>query len=734
MDIKTSPMQRAQFKNFMRSMSAPSMPQVLPNIGMGVPSPDQTMAPMPTNPMMNIDIFSQPVQYMADGGYAGSGMERGRGGTGMGDVGFSGASEAPSVSGPSIDLGGGGGSNNDALSDILSPAPQQSFDMPGMDILGNVLNMPGVGSNLPSPIQGAMDIMSQGVTMPGPMGIGSLNIQPTFSGSLSDPNLGIQGLYSVNFEDGGAVTVPKTSDVRGMPHKLAYITEEEAGILKALGGTGEMHNGIPSYRPAGDTGAVAAGTSSSSGSGNGNGGGGANNSNNGGTAFGVDGVSATGSTATDAAIGFTSGEGTNVAGQNFGGLTGAPSSVVADAVSAAAQAAKGGGDLSAQQNAATNVISGGLAPDVAAVSALGGETTDTDVDVSAVMGLLSDLNIAPTQTEQTVDPTNGLLSMLAEESMMNDLNAYNAENQANAQAEQAMNNALAAIGYVAPAANTDLSAMIADAAASDNAYGISPTGYNLANQQTGYVSPVQSGQTGQYTVNGVPVSEQFAQQMIANQQQVVEGLPSPSAGLLGYMGKVPGLMSGLMALTGFNPEAQAAEAYGKMLAMEGAQVDEAGNITAPAGRGTLNYSQTLGGVTYSGMPDASYSGPFSGLVTNDPSVGPQGGMDVGIVKPIASDIQSEDVTQTPPNQIGGILDGGVTTPESNQSGQSVVVPSTRVSSPFFMRPQAAFDPSQILTAEYFRNLLTPAKPLAMQKGGSVIDAAAERFLGSLRAA
>jgi len=116
-------------------------------------------------------------------------------------------------------------------------------------------------------------------------------------------------------------------------------------------------------------------------------------------------------------------------------------------------------------------------------------------------------------------------------------------------------------------------------------------------------------------------------------------------------------------------------------------------------------------------------------------------MDVGVVKPIASDIQSEDVTQAPPNQIGGILDGGVTTPEANQQAsvttpavQSVVVPSTRTTSPFFMRPQATFDPSQILTAEYFQNLLTPSRPLGMQKGGSVIDAAAERFLGSLRAA
>ena len=135
----------------------------------------------------------------------------------------------------------------------------------------------------------------------------------------------------------------------------------------------------------------------------------------------------------------------------------------------------------------------------------------------------------------------------------------------------------------------------------------------------------------------------------------------------------------------------------------------------------VNHPGFLGGTVYTGQ--------------NLPTFGGGGNREaMPPVLPLPTDIQSEDVTQTPPNQIGGIIDGGVTTPESNQPSQSVVVPSTRVSSPFFMRPQAAFDPSQILTAEYFQNLLTPQRPLAMQKGGSVIDAAAEQFLGSLRAA
>ena len=60
------------------------------------------------------------------------------------------------------------------------------------------------------------------------------------------------------------VTLPKRTTIGGMPHKLAYITPQEGDLLKRMGGSGEMHKGVPSYRPAGDTGATAAGSSTSS--------------------------------------------------------------------------------------------------------------------------------------------------------------------------------------------------------------------------------------------------------------------------------------------------------------------------------------------------------------------------------------------------------------------------------------------------------------------------------------
>jgi hypothetical protein len=45
------------------------------------------------------------------------------------------------------------------------------------------------------------------------------------------------------------VTAPKTRLVQKQPHLLAYITPAEASLLKENGGTGEMVNGIPAFRP-----------------------------------------------------------------------------------------------------------------------------------------------------------------------------------------------------------------------------------------------------------------------------------------------------------------------------------------------------------------------------------------------------------------------------------------------------------------------------------------------------
>jgi len=53
--------------------------------------------------------------------------------------------------------------------------------------------------------------------------------------------------------DERAVKVPKRSSVRGQPHKLAYINDEEAALLRSRGGGVDrdggqiMHRGVPAY-------------------------------------------------------------------------------------------------------------------------------------------------------------------------------------------------------------------------------------------------------------------------------------------------------------------------------------------------------------------------------------------------------------------------------------------------------------------------------------------------------
>jgi len=45
------------------------------------------------------------------------------------------------------------------------------------------------------------------------------------------------------------ITAPRRATIKGQPHQLAYINDAEQGLLMALGGTGEMVNGIPAFPP-----------------------------------------------------------------------------------------------------------------------------------------------------------------------------------------------------------------------------------------------------------------------------------------------------------------------------------------------------------------------------------------------------------------------------------------------------------------------------------------------------
>ena len=49
-----------------------------------------------------------------------------------------------------------------------------------------------------------------------------------------------------------AVNDPRALNIKGQPHQLSYITPQEAGILRALGGSGRIPMGIPSFYDEGD--------------------------------------------------------------------------------------------------------------------------------------------------------------------------------------------------------------------------------------------------------------------------------------------------------------------------------------------------------------------------------------------------------------------------------------------------------------------------------------------------
>ena len=67
------------------------------------------------------------------------------------------------------------------------------------------------------------------------------------------------GLPTIYRQNAGGTTVPKERMINNQPHQLSYINPEEAGLLKALGGSGRRVDGVPSYFWSGDESGYATG-------------------------------------------------------------------------------------------------------------------------------------------------------------------------------------------------------------------------------------------------------------------------------------------------------------------------------------------------------------------------------------------------------------------------------------------------------------------------------------------
>ena len=116
---------------------------------------------------------------------------------------------------------------------------------------------------------------------------------------------------------------------------------------------------------------------------------------------------------------------------------------------------------------------------------------------------------------------------------------------------------------------------------------------------------------------------------------------------------------------------QAAFNSGQLLSLPGATIDEqTGAISgAKAGRGTLNMNR-FGMVTYSGMPDPSYDGPYANLVNPPADTGGDGGqpMQQATADPCPEGYQMVDGVCTPVD--------GVTVDEPAAPGSDFVINPT----------------------------------------------------------
>lgn len=487
-----------------------------------------------------------------------------------------------------------------------------------------------------------------------------------------------------------------------------------------------------------------------------------------GTVFGVDGRSKTGSTAQDAAIGFTDGSGGK--GQNFAALDNATSEQTSTAVAAANAAAAAGGNQQTQNDAVAAALSNystgsvsragnltdkgksavqsavesalsqqaerdamaetyGAAAPVAA--AFGMPAGATPMDAAASAKLDSDLNAfisgadifsGPQPTPEvnlTVNrrpdipenaqnmsnlilsrrvgspaafgvDTNIAMTALQDRALQGDPQAQDLLDEAAARGDITQAQADYARGFTtqgsAPAAPVGVAAApeataeavlrgpdqviaeqraagITSLAPSTTAQGMpigksmgganelfggtpttglatdfspemmTPSGISGVNNMP--MAPVETN--GQFTIGGVPVTEDLANTASQMRGDIFGALPSPTPGIID---------KGIGFLTGQDPVESAATTYGQMLSIPGSVIDpETGNITAPAGGGTLNLNNQgmlAGSVTYSGMPDPNYSGPFSNLVN------PSQTSDGSDPSPMTTDITQPEIDPCPP--------------------------------------------------------------------------------------
>lgn len=143
---------------------------------------------------------------------------------------------------------------DDALLDALyndpgRALPPQPRDPTGQEIYQRHLRM--------TPEEARVALMEVGVPGTRYLDAGSRGVGGTYNYAVFDPEIiditrryaeGGLAALDEKYAEGGTVRAPKETTIAGQDHKLAYITDREAALLKARGGSGRMtEHGVRAY-------------------------------------------------------------------------------------------------------------------------------------------------------------------------------------------------------------------------------------------------------------------------------------------------------------------------------------------------------------------------------------------------------------------------------------------------------------------------------------------------------
>jgi len=574
-------------------------------------------------------------------------------------------------------------------------------------------------------------------------------------GLLTPPDQGLEDdpLFAlpIKKEDGGSVP-PRRTEIRGQDHMLAYITPDEAGILKALGGSGEAGPmGIPSYPDYG--GAEGFGGQS----GTGDYGGGDADANTGGSDGGVGegaGRSGPGDMGKGFDSGYTSDYGkTDSSSDTKSRSEDADARVAAEQAAKDAKAAQDARDLVARTFATSNnkqslvgapnsklgyVTTGKpsdsqIADALAAAKSLGMDISNVDPSMASDLGLNDpETTAVEAVTSPTAKSSQSSLDLLTDISDLLGL-----QNQ-----------------FTSPTFTSPTSTNPAQQAVNDMVTA-------AANASTRSFAPAASvpGAVATGTSN-TPATDFFAD-AYSDLVESVTGKPDTPVGttltsLVDIFSpiSVMGIASNLLGLDNqfTEPKAsakdRAAFEVGQLLGLDERAYDindaiesgmfdpETGKVTGiqPPGL-TKGFFSTnpFGMVVYSGMPDPNYTGPYANLVNPNYGGRNEGGDGPVFIPPV---VQPPTVTDPRPedNMLGGM---DVTLGNIDVTG----VPSTRVPYGGELRlPVGYGDPrTGYISPEAYRatGFMPPVRALPIgffEDGGAVLDQAAGRFLEALTAA